>query len=96
MDEASERRSVGFALLGCLLLSGCSVFSTPPTAEPQRKAFTFDLRIEPGLDIAGLALSDGQTCTVFLREYPTCLKHEIRHCIEGDWHGSEPNGEDCD
>ena len=35
-------------------------------------------------------------CRVVLRRHPMCLYHELRHCIEGDWHQStEHNIEDC-
>lgn len=38
---------------------------------------------------------DGRVCTIFLREYPYYLGHEIRHCFEGHWH-SDRNGDDWD
>jgi hypothetical protein len=39
-------------------------------------------------------------CVIRLRKvFPATqactLRHEMRHCLEGGWHGSEPNG-DCD
>lgn len=37
-----------------------------------------------------------QLCEIILKRYPVCLLHELRHCIEGDWHPrDEPNTEDC-
>ena len=35
------------------------------------------------------------TCYIWLREYPKCLAHEMRHCMEGNWHGNAASSEDC-
>ena len=36
------------------------------------------------------------TVTLIKDEYPRCLQHEVRHCIEGHWHPEEQdNSEDC-
>lgn len=50
----------------------------------------------PGVVIeAEAAISDG-FCAIRLRKYPQCLQHEIRHCIEGNWHeGDKTNFDDC-
>lgn len=37
----------------------------------------------------------GDTCYIALREYPACLAHEVRHCLEGDWHGNSESDKDC-
>lgn len=34
-------------------------------------------------------------CKVYLRRYPQCLTHEIRHCFEGNWHEGRKTDEDC-
>lgn len=34
-------------------------------------------------------------CIITLRKYPICLAHEVRHCLEGSWHDSRPNSDDC-
>lgn len=34
-------------------------------------------------------------CTVILRKYPHCLLHEVRHCMEGNWHEGRESTEDC-
>lgn len=40
-------------------------------------------------------LPEQNTCVVFLRKYPECLLHEIRHCFEGQWHPKRDTTEDC-
>ena len=39
-------------------------------------------------------LSNVRECTIFLREYPFYLAHEMRHCFEGAFHGTEYNSDD--
>ena len=34
-------------------------------------------------------------CVIILRQYPICLLHEIRHCLEGNWHEGRTSDEDC-
>lgn len=34
-------------------------------------------------------------CVIILRQYPVCLLHEIRHCLEGNWHEGRTSDEDC-
>lgn len=45
--------------------------------------------------VKGRTMQAGDKCLIILREYPYCLQHEVRHCLEGPWHGDQPNGEDC-
>lgn len=85
-------------LLAVLLLSGCAVFDAPP--EPEIKRSTFSLYVQEGdlpANVNGMATyyETLNVCVIVLREYPVCLLHEIRHCIEGQWHDDRPNSEDC-
>ena len=34
-------------------------------------------------------------CVIRLKRYPQCLLHEIRHCVEGNWHEGRNSTEDC-
>ena len=83
------------ALVLALLLTGCA----SPHHEPVRTAFR--LYLYESADMADNQLGranfyhDLDTCIIALRRYPDCLLHEIRHCIEGDWHSDTPNNEDC-
>ena len=45
--------------------------------------------------VYGMSIYDGDTCVIILREYPKCLLHEIRHCVEGNWHSGRDTLEDC-
>lgn len=38
--------------------------------------------------------SDGK-CIIYLRQYPQCLAHEVRHCLEGNWHEGRHTDEGC-
>ena len=81
-------------LVALFLLAGCNTFD-----EPQKRIentrFDFTLHINPELKTDGLAVWSNTTCTIYLKYYPICLAHELRHCIEGNWHDEKPNGEDC-
>ena len=50
-----------------------------------------------GKNVAGVAYYGGKTCVIILdkQKYPRCLLHEIRHCIEHDWHKGYDTTEDC-
>jgi hypothetical protein len=74
-----------------LLLTGCAT----PTYNIERDSFHFSLIIDPDLPTNGLAKWNDNICVIWLRKYPECLLHEIRHCIEGYWHDTRPNLEDC-
>lgn len=82
------------ALLLCVLLTACDSFDAPrPVLE--RTASIINFKIDPTLVTLGHAQWVGQLCTITLREYPICLAREVRHCLEGKWHGDEPSSEDC-
>jgi hypothetical protein len=92
-----------------LLLAACgdtgqSNFSASKPPEIVYPDFVVSIRSEPEQlpkdSVYGTAttmeLNGKRMCVINLREYPRCLLHEIRHCIEGDWHDPQiPNSEDC-
>jgi hypothetical protein len=47
------------------------------------------------IDVEGYYRKSGNICHIYLRRYPRCLAHEVRHCLEGAWHGNKPNYDDC-
>jgi len=82
------------ALLGALALSlvGCEA---EPSGVITQDKLRVQLRVVPGLETRGLAVWQEGECQILLREYPQCLLHEVRHCIEGDWHKGRETDEDC-
>jgi hypothetical protein len=93
-----------------LLLAACgdtgqSIYSASKPPQIVYPNFTFHIREAPDQlkpEQKGTATilqfpSGERACAIVLRKYPQCLLHEIRHCIEGEWHDREvPNDEDCD
>lgn len=79
-----------------LLLTGCAY--TPP--EPVRRdvrivvksPFPFDNPRQYG---EASYFPAHNLCVIHLREYPTCLAHEVRHCYEDNWHAGRDTDEDC-
>ena len=86
-----------YAVLAAALLAGCSSFDyTKPAIK--NKAFT--VSVEEGelpANVMGTATyyPSFNACIIILREYPKCLLHEIRHCLEGNWHEGRNSDEDC-
>jgi hypothetical protein len=86
-----------------LLLAGCASFDAPVPKEIVHSQFHFTIYERPELlpapNVHGTAtlldFGGQRVCVVNLRQYPVCLLHEIRHCIEGNWHDEKPNSEDC-
>ena len=74
-----------------LSLAGCDA---EPAVIAQDK-FRVQLRVVPSLETRGLAVWQEGECQILLREYPECLLHEVRHCIEGDWHKGRETDWDC-
>ena len=75
-----------------LLLVGCA---TPQPNKIQQDSFVFGMTIDPELETLGRAEWSPGFCKIYLREYPACLLHELRHCIEGTWHGDRSSDWDC-
>ena len=78
-------------LLLCLLLTGCAA---PQTYTLERKTVKITVVEVKQLPTLGRAAWAKDTCFIALREYPKCLQHEMRHCLEGKWHGDTKN-DDC-
>lgn len=47
------------------------------------------------LETLGRQQTVGGVCFIKLKKYPMCLQHEIRHCIEGNWHEGYKSDADC-
>jgi len=77
-----------------LCLSGCSSLYEPKY-NIERDFFVVKIVEDPELKTDGLAEWKQSYCKITLKKYPKCLLHEMRHCIEGDWHDEKPNGQDC-
>ena len=83
-------------LILCSVLTACS--TTPYTISDRDFYFHLELvKSFPNSYQHGLAQWDGQQCWVTLikDQYPMCLQHEVRHCIEGKWHTEKWNNDDC-
>lgn len=89
-------------LVGCIgLLLGCSTFETPPPARYRNKVTIIVVEnknlpqnsryIQQG---SSMSFKDSDVCVIQLRNYPEYLGHEVRHCLEGNWHEGRKNGED--
>ena len=90
--------------LGLVILTGCA--STPADLYNFQQT-KFNLTIIPnteefilpkqhGVTTYGEAVIGQGYCVIRLKKYPRCLLHEIRHCIEGDFHKhDETNKDDC-
>lgn len=61
----------------------------------QTPVFSVVVQKVPDLPVQGTQEYIGGRCVIKLRKYPVCLQHEIRHCIEGDWHEGVSTTEDC-
>lgn len=93
-----------YALAVSLGISGCQLAQEP---KYDFKQTSFHLEILPNsTDFATpdpKGLVDGEahinfnnkTCKIILRKYPQCLLHEVRHCIEGNWHEGKESHDDC-
>lgn len=85
------------AVVLALLLSGCSNFSS---VQPVMRDNVMTIVVTEAPDlpkgVLGMAKQSGGMCFIYLRKYPTCIGHEVMHCLSGHWHGTTPNGEYCD
>lgn len=64
---------------------------------PKQNISTIEIRklIGGDPDTLAYALIQGDKCTIYLRQYPKCLAHEVRHCYEGNWHEGRDSDEWC-
>ena len=82
-----------------VFLSGCSTFieHNKVVQFPDRTISHIEIKKLKGGNPKTLAYADitGDTCVIYLRKYPQCLAHEIRHCYEGNWHEGRDSSEYC-
>lgn len=84
-----------------VLLTGCE----QNTGDPDKvRTDTFKVTVKltdevvyKGERVSGLAIWKDDWCIIQLPkdEYPRCLAHEMRHCLEGDFHEGYRSYEDC-
>lgn len=77
-----------------LLLSGCVADPLPKMARNSAQILVVENPNLPA-NVLGTYKWFGNMCVIYLREYPTCMAHEVRHCLEGDWHGDRVSNRDC-
>jgi len=87
-----KRKKLFIALSLSLALSACSV-QTRPSIE--KHVFSIVIQEVPTLKNHGTQEWTVGRCVIKLREYPVCLQHEVRHCIEGNWHKGIETTDDC-
>lgn len=85
-------RKILYTLLCGLLLSGCATTDNPKI---DRKTFSVVVEEDPNMTTLGRQWYVSDVCFIKLKKYPICLQHEIRHCIEGNWHKGRETDEDC-
>lgn len=81
-------------LTAALLLAACD--NPYGVSLPEERTVEVTVIEAPTLDTRGRAIWQGDKCTIFLREYPLCLGHEMMHCLSGSWHEEIPNDDYCD
>ena len=90
-DALASMGMIRLVLLCLIMLTGC----TTPTYTLERNSIKITVIEVKQLPTLGHAAWTKDTCFIALREYPKCLQHEIRHCLEGKWHGDTKNDDDC-
>lgn len=83
-----------YLIILSLCLSACSLFDDR-VYDIKRTRMRIELIIRSDLPVSGRATWGVGWCKIELKQYPICLKHELRHCFEGYWHDEKPNGDDC-
>lgn len=86
-------------LLACVSISSCATFIEHHKYKPfpEKRNITIELRElkDARLNVLGKAELYDDHCVIYLRKYPQCLAHEIRHCFEGNWHEGRGSDGDC-
>ena len=86
-------------ILSALLFSACTSIqqNKPKIPFPSQTISTIEIRKLRGGDFSYKAYAEiqGDKCTIYLRNYPECLAHEVRHCYEGNWHKGRKSTEYC-
>jgi len=81
-------------LLVAAFLAGCSL-NAEYKGEFKSAYSKITVVEDPNLPTLGQAKWDGDQCTITLRKYPICLAHEVRHCLEGYFHGHNTSNSNC-
>lgn len=74
-------------------VAGCG--KTPSINDVKHASTRIHVSQDPSINTAGIAYITDTECVIVLKQYPVCLLHEVRHCLEGQWHGDKPSSEDC-
>lgn len=87
--------------LGLFALLGCDS-STVDTDKVRTDTFKIKVNLQDrviykGQTVSGLAVWKDDWCIIALPEdeYPGCLEHEVRHCLEGNFHEGYKSDEGC-
>ena len=81
-------------LVGALLV-GCSFSGPPPKMVRSSTSIIVIESDRLPIGVKGTAIVSGDKCIITLQKYPYCLQHEVRHCLEGNWHQGYNTVEDC-
>lgn len=85
-------------ILSFSLLTGCALFQAQPVLMQDDFRLKFEFSDDPipsrNGDVASAEWTDGLCIIRVKPEYYThrCLGHELRHCLEGDWHAGRNEG----
>lgn len=87
-------------LLLTLYLTSCVAIVEHNTrvSFPPPKPMNIEIRKLVGGNQSTLAYAEiypDNICIIYLRKYPQCLAHEVRHCYEGNWHEGRHTDEGC-
>ena len=83
-------------IIAVVLLTGCAYQAPTPIRTDMRVIIKAPTEYaDPGKLGDASYLPSINTCVITLREYPVCLLHEIRHCLEGQWHPGRTSNEAC-
>lgn len=81
-------------LLILLSMIGCTE-NHPPEVNFDKYISDVVIEEDKTLPTLGRQQTVGGVCFIKLKQYPICLQHEIRHCIEGNWHQGYESNDDC-
>lgn len=88
-------------LIGALLLTGCASFAPELERAPlevKRAIITIETGDSLPFNNHGEArwkdIDGVRHCTIYLKDYPWGLGHEVDHCFRGKWHGDADNSDD--
>lgn len=86
-------------LIAVFYLSSCASFKEHHARYnfPDKKEMKITIHKLEGGDFTLLAYAEiyENECKIYLRHYPKCLAHEVRHCFEGNWHEGRKTDEEC-